>query len=345
MKEIDIILKNIKNKELLPVYFFHGEEAFYIDLAVKHLEQDVLEEDEKAFNQTVAYGRDTSYPEILSLARQYPMMGDRQLIIVKEAQDMKLNEDESKALEAYLENPVPSTILVIAHKHKKLDSRKKVSKMLAKAGMLFTSEKIKDYQLPAWIQGEITRLNIKSAPNISHLLAEYLGNDLSRITNELNKLKIVLKNDAVLDGKVIEDNVGISKDFNIFELQRALGSKDMSKAFSIAYYMGKNKKANPVQMAFGVLYNFFSNIILYHTLSGQSPQNIAAEMRVAPYAIKDYAEAARFYPLKHATRAISILREMDLKSKGLGVRQMEDEEIYKELVYKIIKVDELKVKV
>lgn len=345
MKEIDIILKNIKNKELLPVYFFHGEEAFYIDLAVKHLEQDVLEEDEKAFNQTVVYGRDTSYPEILSLARQYPMMGDRQLIIVKEAQDMKLNEDESKALEAYLENPVPSTILVIAHKHKKLDSRKKVSKMLAKAGMLFTSEKIKDYQLPAWIQGEITRLNIKSAPNISHLLAEYLGNDLSRITNELNKLKIVLKNDAVLDGKVIEDNVGISKDFNIFELQRALGSKDMSKAFSIAYYMGKNKKANPVQMAFGVLYNFFSNIVLYHTLSGQSPQNIAAEMRVAPYAIKDYAEAARFYPLKHATRVISILREMDLKSKGLGVRQMEDEEIYKELVYKIIKVDELKVKV
>jgi DNA polymerase-3 subunit delta len=345
MKEIDIILKNIKNKELLPVYFFHGEEAFYIDLAVKYLEQDVLEEDEKAFNQTVVYGRDTSYPEILSLARQYPMMGDRQLIIVKEAQDMKLNEDESKALEAYLENPVPSTILVIAHKHKKLDSRKKVSKMLAKAGMLFTSEKIKDYQLPAWIQGEITRLNIKSAPNISHLLAEYLGNDLSRITNELNKLKIVLKNDAVLDGKVIEDNVGISKDFNIFELQRALGSKDMSKAFSIAYYMGKNKKANPVQMAFGVLYNFFSNIVLYHTLSGQSPQNIAAEMRVAPYAIKDYAEAARFYPLKHATRVISILREMDLKSKGLGVRQMEDEEIYKELVYKIIKVDELKVKV
>lgn len=345
MKEIDIILKNIKNKELLPVYFFHGEEAFYIDLAVKHLEQDVLEEDEKAFNQTVVYGRDTSYPEILSLARQYPMMGDRQLIIVKEAQDMKLNEDESKALEAYLENPVPSTILVIAHKHKKLDSRKKVSKMLAKAGMLFTSEKIKDYQLPAWIQGEITRLGIKSAPNISHLLAEYLGNDLSRITNELNKLKIVLKNDAVLDGKVIEDNVGISKDYNIFELQRALGSKDMSKAFSIAYYMGKNKKANPVQMAFGVLYNFFSNIILYHTLSGQSPQNIAAEMRVAPYAIKDYAEAARFYPLKHATRVISILREMDLKSKGLGVRQMEDEEIYKELVYKIIKVDELKVKV
>lgn len=345
MKEIDIILKNIKNKELLPVYFFHGEEAFYIDLAVKHLEQDVLEDDEKAFNQTVVYGRDTSYPEILSLARQYPMMGDRQLIIVKEAQDMKLNEDESKALEAYLENTVPSTILVIAHKHKKLDSRKKVSKMLAKAGMLFTSEKIKDYQLPAWIQGEITRLNIKSAPNISHLLAEYLGNDLSRITNELNKLKIVLKNDAVLDGKVIEDNVGISKDFNIFELQRALGSKDMSKAFSIAYYMGKNKKANPVQMAFGVLYNFFSNIVLYHTLSGQSPQNIAAEMRVAPYAIKDYAEAARFYPLKHATRVISILREMDLKSKGLGVRQMEDEEIYKELVYKIIKVDELKVKV
>ena len=143
MKEIDIILKNIKNKELLPVYFFQGDESFYIDLAVKHFEQDVLEEDEKAFNQTVAYGRDTNYLEILSLARQYPMMGDKQLIIVKEAQDMKLNDDESKALDAYLQNPIPSTILVIAHKNK-LDARKKITKTLSKSGMLFSSEKMKD---------------------------------------------------------------------------------------------------------------------------------------------------------------------------------------------------------
>ena len=345
MKEIDIILKNIKNKELLPVYFFHGDESFYIDLAIRHFEHDVLEEDEKAFNQTVAYGRDTNYLEILSLARQYPMMGDRQLIIVKEAQDMKLNDDEAKALENYLENPVPSTILVFAHKLKKLDARKKVTKTLSKSGMLFTSEKMKDYQLPTWIQGEMAVMGIKSAPNISHLLAEYLGNDLSRIANELNKLKIVLKDGAVLDGKIIEEHIGISKDFNIFELQKALATKDQAKAFSIAYYMGKNKKSNPVQMAFGALYNFFSNIVIYHTLTGQSPQNIASQMGVNPYAIKDYSEAARFYPLKHATRVISILREMDLKSKGVGVRQMEDDEIYKELVYKIIKVDELKVKV
>ncbi|WP_028123024.1 DNA polymerase III subunit delta [Epilithonimonas tenax] len=344
MKEIDIILKNIKNKELLPVYFFQGDESFYIDLAVKHFEQDVLEEDEKAFNQTVAYGRDTNYLEILSLARQYPMMGDKQLIIVKEAQDMKLNDDESKALDAYLQNPIPSTILVIAHKNK-LDARKKITKTLSKSGMLFSSEKMKDYQLPAWIQGEMTVMGIKSAPNISHLLAEYLGNDLSRIANELNKLKIILKDGALLDGKIIEEHIGISKDFNIFELQKALATKDQAKAFSIAYYMGKNKKSNPVQMAFGALYNFFSNIIIYHTLSGQSPQTMASTMGVNPYAIKDYTEAARFYPLKHATRVISILREMDLKSKGVGVRQMEDEEIYKELVYKIIKVDELKVKV
>jgi len=345
MKEIDIILKNIKNKELLPVYFFQGDEAFYIDLAVRHFEQDVLEEDEKAFNQTIAYGRDTSYPEILSLARQYPMMGDKQLIIVKEAQDLKLNEEESNALETYLSNPVPSTILVFAHKHKKLDARKKVAKTLAKSGMLFTSEKMKDYQLPTWIQGELNVMGIKSAPNISHLLAEYLGNDLSRIANELNKLKIVLKDGAILDGKIIEEHIGISKDFNIFELQNALATKDLAKAFNIAYYMGKNKKANPVQMSFGFLYKFFSDLIMYHTLSGQSPQTIASEMGVAPFAIKNFAEAARFYPLKHATRVISILREMDLKSKGLGVRQMEDEEIYKEMVYKIIKVDELKVSV
>lgn len=345
MKEIDTILKNIKNKELLPVYFLHGEESFYIDLAVKHLEQDVLDEDEKAFNLTVVYGRDTNYLEVLSLARQYPMMGDKQLVIVKEAQDIKLNDEEPKALETYFENPVSSTILVFAHKSKKLDARRKFVKILDKSKMIFAFDKLKDYQLPAWIQSEMTAMGIKAAPNISHLLAEYLGNDLSRIANELNKLKIILKDGAVLDGKMVEEHIGISKDFNVFELQRALATKNQEKALSIAYYMGKNKKSNPVQMSFGILYNFFSNIIMYHTLAGQSPQSIASTLGVSPYAIKDYSEAARFYPLKHATRVISILREMDLKSKGLGVRQMDDDEIYTEMVYKILKVDELKVKV
>ena len=342
MKELELIFKNIKNKEFLPIYFFHGEEAYYIDIAVKALENDVLTEDEKAFNQTVVYGKDTNYNEILSLAKQYPMMGDKQLIIVKEAQDLKLNEEETSLLEKYVENPVESTILVFAHKHKKVDSRKKVFKTLDKAKMLFHSEPVKDYNLAKWIDDEARNLQIKLAPGISQLLADYLGNDLSRIANELNKMKLVLKDGEVLDGKLVETHIGISKEFNVFELQKALGKKDANTAFKIAYYMGKNPKTNPIVMTIGNLYNFFSNVVLYHTVSHQSPPTIASELGINPYFVKNYAEAARLYPLKFATRIISVLREIDLKSKGLGAVNMDEGELLKEMVYKIINIDKVK---
>ena len=343
MKELELIFKNINNREFLPIYFFHGEEAYFIDLAVKALENDVLSEDEKAFNQTVIYGKDTNYNDILALARQYPMMGDKQLIIVKEAQDLKLNETETKILENYVENPVESTILVFAHKHKKVDSRKKVFKTLQTKKMLFHSEPIKDYNLAKWIDDEAKNLEIKIAPGISQLLADYLGNDLSRIANELNKMKLVLKNGEVLDGKLVETHIGISKEFNVFELQKALGKKDANQAFKIAFFMGKNPKTNPIVMTIGNLYNYFSNVIVYHTLSKQSPQTIASEMGVNPYFIKDYAESARLFPLKQATRTISILREIDLKSKGLGAVNMDESELLKEMVYKILNVDKVKI--
>ncbi|AZA57891.1 DNA polymerase III subunit delta [Chryseobacterium shandongense] len=345
MKELDLILKNIKNKEVLPIYFFHGEEPYFIDLAVKVLEHDFLEEDEKAFNQTVVYGKDTSYQEILSLARQFPMMGDKQVIIVKEAQDLKFNEEENRILEAYVANPVPSTVLVFAHKHKKLDSRKKATKALDKAKALILSESVKENNLPKWISDECIRLNIKTAPNISHLLAEYLGNDLSRIANELNKLKIILKPGETLDGKIVEDHIGISKEYNVFELQKALGTKNANAAFKIAHFMGKNPKNNPFVMMLASLYNYFSNVIIYNTMAGQPPQVIAVQMGVNPYFIKDYVESARLYPLKHATRVISILREFDMKGKGLGAVNMSEAELIKELVYKIINVDKIKMKV
>ncbi|HCA06281.1 DNA polymerase III subunit delta [Chryseobacterium sp.] len=345
MKELDLILKNIKNKEVLPIYFFHGEEPYFIDAAVKVLEHDFLEEDEKAFNQTVVYGKDTSYQEILSLARQFPMMGDRQVIIVKEAQDLKFNEDENRVLETYVENPVPSTVLVFAHKHKKLDSRKKATKALDKAKALFLSESVRDSNLPKWIADECAVLKIKIAPNISNLLAEYLGNDLSRIANELNKLKIILKEGEMLDGTIVENHIGISKEYNVFELQKALGTKNADAAFRIAHFMGKNPKNNPFVMMLANLYSYFSNVIIYQTMAGQPPQAIASQMGVNPYFIKDYAESARLYPLKHATRVISILREFDMKGKGLGAVNMGEAELIKELVYKIINVDKIKMKV
>lgn len=342
MKELEQIIKNIKTGNLLPVYFFHGEEAFFIDTAVKILENEVLTEDEKAFNQTVVYGKDTNYNDILALARQYPMMGDRQLIIVKEAQDLKFNEEETRLLEQYAENPVASTVLVLAHKHKKVDSRKKVFKTLQTRKMLFLSEPLRDYQLPKWIEEEARFSEIKLAPGIAQLLADYLGNDLSRIANELHKLKLVLKPGEVLDGKLVETHIGISKEFNVFELQKALGRKDADTALRIAYFMGKNPKTNPMVMTIGNLYNFFSNLIVFHTLAGQSQNTIASELGINPFFVKDYAEAAGKYPLKLATRAISVLREMDMKNKGLGAVNMEDSELLKEMVYKILNLDRVK---
>ena len=304
MKDLEIISKNIKNKEFSPIYFFHGEEPYYIDLAVKLLENGILTEEEKAFNQMIVYGKDSSYAEILSLADQYPMIGDYQVIIVKEAQDLKLNEEEQDIFLRYIENPVPSTILVFAHKQKKIDSRKRFAKALEHAKMLHYSEPVKDYNLSKWIQQECASLDVKTAPNIPSLLAEYLGNDLSRIANELQKLKLILKENEILDEKLIERHIGISKEYNVFELQKALGTKNSSTAFKIVYYMGKNPKTNP---------------------------------------LKDFAEAAKFYPLKHATRAISILREFDLKGKGLGTNQTEENELLKEMVYKLLNIDKINI--
>lgn len=346
MKELDSILKSIKNKTLQPVYFFHGEEAFYIDAAVKSLENDVLEEDEKAFNQTVVYGKDTTYPEVLALARQFPMMGDKQLIIVKEAQDLKLAEEEAAALLAYVENPVESTILVFAHKNKTLDGKKrKLNDALKKKNFIFKSDKLRDYEVPKFIQELLKSLKIQTTPNISMLLSEYLGTDLSRISNELNKLKMLLAENEVLDEKLVEKHIGISKEFNIFELQDALGQKNAAKAMRIAHFMAKNPKNNPLVLVLGNLYNYFSNIIIYHTMPGAPQQQVASEMGVNPFFVKNYAAAARFYPLKHATRVISILRETDLKGKGLGANQTDDGELLVEMVYKILNVDKVVVKV
>ncbi len=345
MKELSSVLKNIKNKELQPFYFFHGEEPYFIDVAVKAFENEVLTEDEKAFNQTVVYGKDTSYGDILSLARQYPMMGDLQVIIVKEAQDLNGTSDDFKALKLYAENPVPSTLLVIAHKHKKIDARKATFlSVLSKKNAVFTSTKMRDYEVAAWISKRITSLQLSATPAIAPLLGQYLGTDLSRIDNELQKLKLILKPGEQLDEKVVETHIGISKDFNVFELINALSTRNAAAAFKIAHYIGKSPKNNPFVMMMTNIYNFFSNLIIFHTMPGSSKDELAAAMSVNPYFVKDYAAAARLFNLKHCTRVISVLREMDLKSKGLGAVNMTEPELLKELVYKIINVHQYKVK-
>lgn len=345
MKELDLVLKSIKNKAFLPIYFFSGEEPFFIDVAVKSFENDVLEEDEKAFNQTVVYGKDTTFSEVLALARQFPMMGDKQVIIVKEAQDILLNEKESDALKSYCENPVDSTLLVIAYKYKKVDARKSFVKTLKKNNMFFESKKIWEDQVPQWIEGEIKKLGLKSKPNIPLMLAEYLGTDLSRISNELNKLKMILKEGEELDEKVIETNIGISKEFNVFELIKALGRKDVHRAIRVAHFIGKAPKQNPFPMIMGAMYGFFSNLIIFQATKGQNPKLIQEELKLNYYQYKDIAEAQKNYSLKHSTRILSILREIDLKNKGLGAVNTDDSELLMELTYKILTINQLQVKV
>ncbi len=345
MKELSSILKSIKNKELQPVYFFHGEEPYYMDVAVKSFENDVLSEDEKAFGQTVVYGKDTNIPEIISLAQQFPMFGEINLIIVKEAQDLKFGEEERNILENYVQNAVPTTVLVFAHKYKKFPGITKVAKALTKAGMLYYSEPVKEQNLAKWISEECLALGIKTEPNIPQLLAEYLGNDLSRIANELAKLKMVLKDGEVLDGTLVETHIGISKEYNVFELIKALSTKDSEKSLKIAFYMGKSEKANPFVLTIGNLYNFFSNLTIAHAVSARDARTIQNSVGANYYQAIDLSNAVKYYSLKHATRIISILREMDLKGKGLGASNMEMPELMTELVYKILNVDKVKVKV
>lgn len=345
MNELNSILKSIKNKEFLPVYFFHGVEPHYIDVAVKAFENDALEEDEKAFNQTVVYGKDTTFAEVLSLARQFPMMGEKQVIILKEAQEIRLTDKETEALKAYAENPVPTTLLVIAYKHKKIDSRKSFVKVLTKNKMIFHSDKIKDYQVSNWISEQLSLLKIPTKPNIPLLLSEYLGTDLSRIFNELSKLKMILKDGEILDEKIVEKHIGISKEFNSHELLKFLGKKDAHNAFRIAYHIGKNSDGGSFPALIGSFYNFFTNLIIYHLSVGMPRNEIAATLGINPYFLNQFDEAARFYNLKNTTRIISILREMDMKKKGLGAVNMKDSELLKELVFKILNVDKVKVKV
>lgn len=342
MKELDLLLKNIKNKELQPVYFFHGEEPYFMDAAVKCLEEEVLEQQDRAFGQTIVYGKDTSLAEVLSLAQQFPMMGPYNLIIVKEAQDLRWAEAESTQFEQYLNQPVLTTILVFAHKYKKLDARKKFTKKLSASKWLHYSEPVKDYQLAQWIEGYLRKQNLKADPKVAPLLAEYLGNDLSRIVNELDKLKMIL-GEKTLDLKAVETYIGISKDYNVFELQRALGEKNLDRAMQIAFYVGRNTKSNPMVLTVGTLCNFFSGLIIFHTMRGSSREEMASAMGISPFFLKDYERAAAFYPLKTATKIISILRETDMKVKGLGAGSTTDEELLKEMVYKILHADRLKI--
>jgi len=324
------IIQDIKGGNLKSIYFLMGEEPYYIDGISNYIEQHVLAEEEKGFNQMVLYGRDVSIDDIVANAKRYPMMAERQVVIVKEAQDLSRTIEN---LVGYAENPQPSTVLVLCYKYKKLDARKKLSKVLKKSGELFESKKLYENQVPDWIRRVLAGKGYTITPKASQMLVEFLGNDLSKVNNELEKLQLILKPGEQITPQIIEENIGISKDFNNFELQNAIGNKDIKKAFRIVQYFGQNQKNHPIVMTVALMYSFFSKVLKYHALSNKG--DAASALGVSPYFIKDYQKAAQNYPMKKVSAIISGIRDVDMKSKGVGASQLSQADLLKELLIKI----------
>jgi len=327
------IISDIKKRIFKPVYFLAGEEPYYIDLITDYIEQNILPESERSFNQMVVYGEDTTVGNIIEISRKYPMMATHQVIIVKEAQVVKKIED----LIIYVEKPLLSTILVINYKYKVLDKRTKLVKLLDNQGVYFESNRLRDYQVPGWIDRYLMTQGIKSDPSVSAMLTEYLGNDLHKIANELNKLIITLpKGKQVITTGLIEKNIGISKDYNNFELQKALGERNILKANMIVQYFAANPKDNPLTLTIASLFSYFSKLLTYHYLTDKSKNNAAAALKVNPFFVKDYETAALKYNVSKTLQAISLLRIFDMKSKGFGDMGSEPGDLLKELVYKVL---------
>lgn len=334
------ILKDLKNRKYKPVYLLHGDEPYYIDLISSFVEHKLLSDAEKGFNQTVLYGKDTDMMTVLGASKRYPMMAEYQVVLIKEAQDLKWgNDDVDKKginpLLNYLEKPLPSTILVFCYKYGKFDKRKKTYKAIEKNGLIFESAPLYDNKVPAWIEDFIAAKNYKINQQATFLLSEYLGNDLSKIANELEKLMLNVPAGQEITPKHIHDNIGISKEYNVFELQTALTKKDVMKANQIINYFEANPKANPIVLVLGNLNNFFTKVLGYHYVKDKSPQNLARELGVNPYFLKDYELAARNYNYGKTLQIISYLREYDLKSKGVDSTTSHGG-LMKELVFKIL---------
>lgn len=333
MATVAQIVSDIKQGNIKPIYFLMGDESYYIDKISEYIEKSILTEEERGFNQMVLYGRDVSVEEIISNAKRFPMMAEKQVIIVKEAQEL------SRTIEnfvQYAENPQPTTVLVICYKYKSLDKRKKLAKIVAKNGELFESKKLYDNQVADWIRRVLSGQKHLIDPKAAQMLVEFLGNDLSRINNELEKLKIVVGDDKNITPKLIEENIGISKDFNNFELRKAVGEKQIVKANQIISYFAQNPKSNPLVMTISLLNSFFTQLLQYHGLKDKSKGSVAKALRVNPFFVGDYLVAGRNYPMRKVSQIIGLLRDADMKSKGVGASNLPQGDILKELLFKIM---------
>jgi DNA polymerase III subunit delta len=329
------IIRDIQLKKLSPIYFLSGEEPFFIDLIAESIENDILDESEKGFGLTIAYGRDSELKNILNMAKGFPMMGNYQVIIVREAQDLKewKKAESLKSLESYLDNPTPTTILCFAFKGK-LDGRLAISKAIDKKTVSFVSNKFKDYLVSDWILETVKTKGYSIQKNIADLLAEYLGNDLSKIINEINKLAIIFPPGTEITGQIVQDYIGISKDYNSFELLRALLEKNVVQANRIVEYFIRNPKNNPIPMLIGLLFSQFNKYNIY--VSAENKTHTAQLMKLNSFSIKDYQLAAKNFTPAKMDRIIGYLHDADKKSKGIGAGNMTDGEILLELIFKIM---------
>ncbi len=334
MEEVKRLLTEIRDGKLAPVYLLMGEEPYYIDRISDYIAENVLTEEERGFNQIVLYGKDVSIDDIVSQSKRYPMMAEHQVVIVREAQHLSRTIEQ---LAAYVENPQPTTVLVICYKYKTPDKRKKLIKTLRSgAGVVFESKKLYENQVSDWIRRVLLGSGYKISHKASALLVEFLGTDLSRIANELEKLKIVLPEGSEIEPKHIEQHIGISKDYNNFELKKAIAERDIPKATRIIKYFAENPKDNPFVLTIALLHTFFSQLLQYHGLSDHSPKNVASTLRINPYFVREYQTAAQHYPMKKVSKIIGVLREMDLKGKGVGSNALTQQDLLHELLYKIV---------
>ena len=326
------VISDIENGVFQKVYFLHGEEPYFIDLIIDALLKHALQEHERDFNQTILYGKDSDALSMISEAKGYPMMAERRLVVLKEAQDFRQIED----LASYFEAPSDQTIFVLGYKYKKYDSRKKSIKAAAKNGIVFHSEKVKEYKLPDWISAYVKTKGYGITPKATILLAEFLGNDLSKIVNELNKLDILIESGTTINEIHIEENIGISKDFNVFELVNAVSTRNVAKANQIVDYFEHNPKGGSIIMVISSLFKMYSQLMKIHFLQNKSREAVASAIRVHPFVAGELLKATKIYNPKKIAAVIATLHEYDLKSKGVGNSSFTHGQLMKELIYRIM---------
>jgi len=326
------IISDWKKGTYKPIYWLEGEEEYFIDKVMKYAESNILNESETGFNLSVFYGKDADWAAVVNACRRYPMFAEKQVVLLKEAQQMR----DIEKLEAYIENPLASTIFVVSYKEKKVDGRTRLAKLLKEKGVVLTTKKLYDNQLPEWTEELVQSKELNISQKALMLLVDHIGNDLSRIENEIDKIAINLGKRKGITETDVEQYVGVSKDFNVFELQAALATKNLSKAIQIIQYFEANPKAAPIQLVLPSLYTFFSKVFMIYGLNTRDEKTIATSLGISPFFIKDYLRTTTVYSYADVEKLLLLLSDYNLKSIGINNSGTTDGSLLKEMVAKMI---------